>query len=221
MTEEREEEERMPLTEHLGELRGRMIRSLIAIGLATILTYNYSDVIVRFLEEPLLAVLPPGDKSLYFTGITDKFFTYFQVSVIAAAGLVSPYLLFEVWGFVSPALHRHEKRFILPFLVLGSLAFFAGVAFAYYVVLPYGYKFLIEFGSPEEKAIITLKEYFGLTLKLLLGLGLIFELPVLLVLLARFGIVTGDQLTAFRKHAAVGAAVAAAIITPTPDAFTM
>jgi sec-independent protein translocase protein TatC len=165
--------------------------------------------------------LPEGSKNLYFTGISDKFFIYFKVSIYAAIVLVSPYLLYEVWRFISPGLHRHEKRFVVPFLFLGSFFFALGIVFCYTLVIPYGYKFLLNFGSPDEKAMITLTEYFKITTQLLLGMGLVFQLPVILMLLAKFGIVQTSLLTKFRGQSYVGLSVLAAFITPTPDAFTM
>jgi sec-independent protein translocase protein TatC len=211
----------MALWEHLDDLRGAMIRSLLALFAGVIVTYNFSERIVHYLEEPLLRILPPGNRSLYYTGITDKFFIYLKVAVIAAAILMSPYLFYEIWKFASPGLYRRERRFLLPFVGFGSGAFIAGICFAFYLVIPTGYKFLIQFGSPNERAIITLTEYFSLTLKLMLALGLIFELPVIFVLLAKFGLVTAKQLSGYRRHAFVASAVVSAVATPTPDAFTM
>ncbi len=215
------EQYRMPLWEHLDELRSGLIRSLVAIVLGCIATYTYIEPIMTFLEKPLLDVLPAGQARLYYTGLTDKFVIYLKVTVLTSMLVISPYLLYEVWRFISPALHRHEKRFLVPFLFLGTLSFVVGLAFAYYLVIPYGYKFLIEFGSPTEQAIITLTEYFSLTLKLMLALGLVFELPVLLVLLGKFGIIDSAFLTRNRRYAFVISAVVAAVATPSPDALTM
>lgn len=215
-----EDETRMPLWEHLDELRRGLIRSLLAVGAALIVTYQYCQPIVRFLERPLLDILPPGE-SLYYTGIGDKFFVYLKVSILAAVFAVAPFWLYELWKFVTPALYRDERKFAAVFVFLGSVAFVVGAAFAYYLVIPFGYKFLMEFGSGDEKAIITLTEYFGLTLKMILALGLVFELPVLLILLARFGIVDEALLIKNRRFAFVVTSVVSAIATPSPDAFTM
>ncbi len=216
-----EEEKRMSLWEHLDELRSRIVYCLVAVGVVLCGTYYFSEHLVHFLERPLTKLLPPGEDYLYFTGLTDKFFTYLQVSIYSAIFVASPFLLYQVWRFVSPALRVNEKRFLVPFLFLGTFFFGVGLAFAYYLVLPLGYKFLIEFGSSNEKALITLTEYFSLTVKLMLALGLVFELPVVLILLAQFGIVDADMLTRMRRQAIVGIAILSAIITPTPDAFTM
>lgn len=211
----------MPLWQHLDELRSSLIRSLIAILIGIVLTYSFSTPLIHFLERPLLNVLPNESAHLYFTGITDKFFIYVQISLLAAIILVYPYLMFEAWKFVSPGLKQKEKRFAIPFILFGTCAFIVGVAFAYYLVLPYGYRFLIEFGSPSDKPIITLKDYFSLTLKMLVGIGLIFETPVVLLLLAKFDIVRKETLIKNRKIAFALSAVVAAVITPSPDAFTM
>jgi sec-independent protein translocase protein TatC len=215
------EQARMPLWEHLDHLRSGLIRALIAITVGCIATYTYIEPIMRFLEKPLLDVLPAGQARLYYTGLTDKFVIYLKVTVLTSMLFISPYLLYEVWRFISPALHRHEKRFLVPFLFFGTLSFLVGLGFAYYLVIPYGYKFLIDFGSPTEQAIITLTEYFSLTLKLMLALGLIFELPVVLVLLGKFGIIDSGFLEKNRRYAFVISAVVAAVATPSPDAITM
>lgn len=218
-------EARMAVWEHLDELRKVMIRSLLALIAGLTITYNFSDRIMYFLELPLLQILPPGDAHLVYTGIADKFTVYFKVSVLSSFLLVLPFILYQIWRFVSPALYAHERKFAGPFVIFGTLAFVAGLAFAYYIVIPYGYKFLIEFGGTDlnhtEKAMITLTEYYGLTIKLLLAVGLIFETPVIFVLLGRFGLVNSGMLSRFRRHAMLLSAVVAAVATPSPDAFTM
>ncbi len=214
-------EARMPVWEHLGELRSGLIRSLLVVLFGCVLCYNFIQPIMAFLEKPLLDVLPVGQAKLYYTGLTDKFMVYLKVCILSSVLLTSPYHLYEVWRFVSPALHRNEKRFLVPFLIFGTASFWLGLTFAYYVVIPYGYEFLIQFGSSSEQAIITLTEYFSLTLKLMLALGIVFELPVALMLLGKFGIVDAKMLTANRRYALVASSVVAAVATPSPDAITM
>lgn len=222
MTDEAAQDEtRMPLWEHLDELRTRLVRALLILAVGFVITYNYADVLVRFLEAPLLELLPEGEKNLYFTGLADKFVIYLQISVLADIALFSPYLLWELWGFIAPGLYQRERRFAGPFVFLGTFSFFVGLAFAYYIVIPSGYKFLVEFGSPTDKAIITLTEYFNLTLKLMLAMGIVFELPTALILLGKFGIVTAAMLSKWRKHAYLAIAMVAGIATPSPDAFSM
>lgn len=219
------EHTRMALWEHLDDLRKCIFRSLIAICVGAVITYQYSAPIMHFLELPLLKVLPVGAQRLVYTGIADKFMVYLKVSLISALFLVLPFVLFQLWQFISPALYPKERKFAGPFVIVGTLAFFTGLAFAYYVVIPFGYEFLIQFGNDSgphsEQAMITLADYFSLTLKLLLAVGLIFETPVILIFLGRFGLVSSEMLGKFRKHAFLGSAVVAAVATPSPDAFTM
>lgn len=211
----------MPLWQHLDELRNALVRSLIAVCAGLAVTYNFSDYIVRFLEKPLLDVMPADQQRLYFTGLTDKFFVYLQVSVLASLVLVSPFVLYQIWKFVSPGLKPTERKFVFPFVTFATLTFLIGLSFGYYFVLPYGYKFLIEFAGDSHQAMITLSDYFSLTLKMLFGIGLVFELPVVLILLGKIGIIDDKFLSRNRRFAFVAAAVVGAIITPSPDAFTM
>jgi sec-independent protein translocase protein TatC len=211
---------RMPLTDHLAELRKRLVYALLAVGVLTAVAWNWNEALVRFLEMPLLRALPPEARRLYFTGIADKFFVYLKVCIAVGTSVATPILLYQVWRFIAPGLYRDERRAVAPFVVLGTVAFYLGLAFAYYVVLPAGYAFLVRFGGDEE-AIITLTEYFGLTLKLLLVLGFVFEVPVLILVLVRLGILDGPMLRKFRRQAFLLNAVLAAVLTPTPDAATM
>lgn len=216
-----EEELRMPLWQHLDELRSAIIRVLLVLGVLVAILFNYSEHVVVLLEKPLLDVLPEGNRQLYFTGIADKFMIYIKVSIIAALAVGSPYILFEVWRFVAPALYKNERRLVLPFMLFGSLSFVAGIVFSYYVVMPYSYDFLINFGSSTDQAIITLTEYFGMTTKLLLALGLVFELPAVMILLALLGVLEAGVLEKYRRYAVLAISVIAALITPSPDALTM
>ncbi|MBM4316016.1 MAG: twin-arginine translocase subunit TatC [Deltaproteobacteria bacterium] len=211
----------MPLWEHLEELRAVLIKSLLIVSLGFCLTYVYSERLIQFLEAPILSVLPSGQKSLYFTGITDKFFVYLKVSVYSSLILTAPFLLKQVWNFISPALKPSERKFAIPFLLMGSTAFFVGVLFSYFFVIPAGYRFLIEFGGHNEKPLINMVDYFSLTLQLLVSIGVLFELPVVTVILAKLGVLQSSWLTRFRPQAYLILAVVAAAITPTPDAFTL
>ena len=221
MTPKPDEELRLPLWEHLEELRNILIRSLLALSVGAIAAYCFCDEIVKFLERPLIGVLPEGQRHLYFTGVADKFLIYFKVSLLSSLILTGPFLLYQAWLFISPGLYRHERRFVGAFIAFGSLTFLLGLVFAYYIVIPYGYKFLIEFGGENDLPIITLKAYFDLTLKLMVAVGLLFEMPVLIVLLGKFGIVTPEILTKYRRHAMLAISVVSALVTPSPDAITL
>lgn len=215
------EASRMALWEHLDELRRALIRILLVLSVVTCVTYHYAEKILFYLEKPLLNALPPENRKLYFTGITDKFFVYLKASIYAAIAITIPYLLWEIWRFVSPGLYSRERKMVFPFIFLGSVFFIIGCTFGYFIVIPYGYEFLVNFGSTAEVPLITLAEYFSITLQLLLMMGAIFELPVVLMLLAKFGMIPPGFLGKIRGQAYVGLAVLAGFVTPTPDAFTM
>ena len=212
---------RMPLVDHLSELRKRLVYSLLFVTVTTAVAWNFNDVIVHFLELPLLRTLPANAQKLYFTGIGDKFFIYLKVAIYTGLFIASPLLLNELWKFVSPALYKKEKKVAFPLLFATWFAFVLGGLFSYYIVIPNGYSFLIGFGSDSDRPMITLTEYFSLTTQLLLALGCVFELPVAMVLLVRFGILEIATITKFRGPVYVGMAVLSAVVTPTPDAFTM
>lgn len=211
----------MPVWQHLEELRVVLVRSLLALSVGFLVAYSFNEKIIRFLEAPILSSLPPGEKHLYFTGLTDKFMVYLKMSFYSSLVICSPYLLKQVWNFISPALREKERRFAGSFLVMGTLSFWLGILFAYYIVIPAGYNFLLNFGGPTEKPLINISEYFSLTLQLLISMGLLFELPVVLVLLGKIGVMKSEWLTKFRPQAYLALAVLAGFLTPTPDAFTM
>lgn len=214
-------DEEKPLWQHLDDLRKCLIRSLIAMIIAAALTFSYIQQVMEFLEQPLLHSLPPDRMHLYFTGITDKFMTFFSVGLLISFCVALPYILYQVWNFVSPGLYRHEKRFVFPFVFFSFASFITGIAFAYYVILPAGFDFLIHFGGDRDQPIITLTEYFSFTLKMLLAIGAIFEMPVVLMILGKMGVVTPEFLSHYRRHAFVIISVVAAVVTPTPDILTM
>ena len=211
----------MPVWQHLEALRTLLIKSLGVLCLGFLITYYFSDKVIQFLENPLLSVLPAGERHLYFSGISDKFLVYLKVSFYTSLIVSSPYLLKQVWNFIAPALKERERKFAIPFLMFGSGAFFTGTVFAYYLVIPSAYRFLLNFGGANEKPLINIVDYFSLTIQLLISMGILFELPVVLLLLGKLGVIRQELLIKFRPQAYLGLAILAAFLTPTPDAFTM
>lgn len=214
------EKSEKPFWDHLEELRDRLMRCLYFLLPASAVGYYLRLPILDFLKAPLLNNLPPERQHLYFTGLFESFFNQLQVSVIAGIFLGSPFFLYQIWAFVAPGLHRHEQRLLVPFLAAGTAFFFAGAAFAYYLVLPVGFKFFLEFGAPVDMPMITVKEYFSTLYRLLLLFGLSFELPVILVLLARLGLVSYALLSSQRRIAVIGITVFCALFAP-PDVLSM
>lgn len=214
-----EELTRMSLVEHLEELRSRIIRSVIAVAIAFTFCWFFVEDIADFLARPLYAVLPENTR-LTFLGVTDPFIIYVKVAALAAVFLAAPALLYQAWRFVAPGLFRREKRRAIPFIVAGTLFFVGGGAFAYYVAFPFAVEFLIGMGQAFQP-MITVERYFRFQLYVILGLGLMFELPIFIFLLAQMGVVTPRFLMRHFKWAVLLIFVAAAFVTPTPDVVNL
>ncbi len=208
----------MGFFEHLEELRKRLIVSIVAVFVSFLAAWAWAPQIFEFLARPIKRVLPPG-QSLAYTTLTEPFLMYFRVALLAGTLIASPILLWQVWLFISPALYRREKRWVLPFVGFGVVFFLAGCAFAYYEAFPLVVAFLIGVGKPFQ-AVITINEYVSMATKLILGLGLCFEMPILVFFLARLGIVSERWLLSKFKYAVFAIFVIAAVITPTPDIAT-
>lgn len=209
----------MPLTSHLEELRKRLIRSLIAVAITFPIAYYFKEQLFKIITGPLMKALPENSHMIY-TGLPEAFFNYLKISFFAGLILAAPYILFEVWRFVSPGLYKSERKYVGPFVVCSTLLFTGGVFFCYFIVLPPAFKFFIEFSTDFLKPMVSLKEYLSLALKLLLAFGIVFEIPVFIYFLSRVGVVNARMLTSKRKYAVLIIFIVAAILTPTPDAFT-
>ena len=213
------DEKRLPLTSHLQELRKRLIFSFIAIGIGFVICYAFADTLFDVLAKPLMKIMPAGG-SLIFTSVAEAFFTYMKLGFIAGIILASPFVLYQIWAFIAPGLYRHEKRYIVPFVLGGTLFFILGVLFGYFVAIPVGFKFLIGYATDFIKPMPSMKEYLTFSIKFLLAFGLVFEFPVVLVLLARIGIIDSKMLAKQRRYAILLVFILAAIVTPSPDLLT-
>lgn len=217
------DEHRMPLLEHLVELRRRLMISALAFVIAFIACYYFAREIYAFLEMPLADILGSGRRMIY-TAPTEAFFTFLQVAAFAAAFICFPIWAGQLWAFVAPGLYKHERRAFAPFLLATPLLFLAGAASVYYVVLPMALKFFLSFesfgGGVDGALPIQLEakvgEYLSLVMKLIFAFGVAYQLPVLLTLLARVGIISSRDLVEKRRYAIVGVFIVAAVLTP-PD----
>jgi sec-independent protein translocase protein TatC len=221
-----EEGGQMTFFEHLVELRKRIINSLIAIGIGAFVGVYIAKYVIRFVTQPMNAALKASNlpQHLIYTHPAGGFNLLITLGIYIGVVLASPVVLYQIWLFVAPALYKHERGAISGFLFSTVFLFLAGIAFGYFVTLPYMLKFLVSFtvvSLPGIEPMITVTEYFDLTLMVLLGFGLVFELPVLIFFLSIFGIVTPQFLWRNIRYAILVIAIVAAIITPTPDAMTM
>lgn len=209
------DEKKLPLTSHLAELRKRLILSFVSVGVGFIVCYAFSQNLFDLLSRPLLKMMPSGS-TLIFTSVAEAFFTYMKVAFIAGLMLASPFVLFQIWAFVAPGLYRHEKRYVIPFVTAGSFFFILGILFAYFIAIPVGFRFLLGYATDFIKPMPSMKEYLSFSIKFLLAFGLVFEFPVVLVLLARIGVVDANMMARHRKYAILLIFIFAAVMTP-PD----
>jgi sec-independent protein translocase protein TatC len=208
-------EGRMSFMEHLGELRTRIVRALVALLVGLVITLPFSEKIVDFLARPIKKM----GHTLIFTAPTEAFWVQMKVALIAGLFIASPGILWQVWRFVEPGLHASEKKYAVPFILIGSLMFIAGGAFSLLVVTPFALSFLLSYARPGLTPMITLQNHVDFLLKFTVAFGAVFELPIVITLLSRMGVVSVKMLTKNRKYAILGAFVAAAVLTPTPDIF--
>ncbi len=208
----------MGFFEHLEEFRRRLIVCLIAVFVAFLVCWAWAPQLFEFMARPVRKVLPPG-QNLSYTTLTEPFLMYFRVALFAGIIVASPIILWQVWLFVAPALYRREKRYVCPFILAGVLFFLAGCAFGYYEAFPLVVGFLVGMGK-NFNAVITINEYLSTSMKIIMGLGLCFEMPILIFFLARMGVVSEKFLLAKFKYAILVIFIVAAVITPTPDIAT-
>ncbi|MGA8178829.1 MAG: twin-arginine translocase subunit TatC [Desulfobacterales bacterium] len=213
-----DDQEKIPFSAHLEELRKRLIICFIAIGVGFVLSYGFKEKLFEILTYPLIKVMPSGDK-LIFTGLPEAFFTYLKVAFISGIILSTPVIFYQFWKFVAPGLYDKEKRLLFPIVALSTLFFIGGAFFGYFVVFPFGFKFFLGFASDTIRPLPSMREYLSFSTKMLLAFGLVFELPLIITFFARMGIVSVDLLKKKRKYAILIIFTVSAILTP-PDVAT-
>jgi len=207
----------MSLMEHLDELRKRIVRSAIYLAVGFLAAWAFHDKFVGFIQAPLVRI----GKSLVFTHPMDPLNLDLKVSLVGGAILASPFILYQVWLFIAPGLYQKERRFVVPFMAATVGLFLGGAAFGYFWVLPGALEILIVGFGKNFTSMVTIEEYSSFFLSIILGLGISFELPILIFFLALFGIVSPRFLWKNIRYAILAVFLVAAIICPSPDPWTM
>lgn len=226
---------KMPLTAHLGELRSRILFSLCSVFVAFIVTFNFSEQIFSWLMFPLRYELDFSVRQMYFYFVqkdklqstklvflapAEAFWMNIKVAFVSAVIVSLPMIFTQFWKFVSPGLLPHEKKYVLPFVIVTTFLFLIGSAFCFFIVLPFAMGFLLTYKIGDVlMPMLSVGQYIDFCLKFILAFGVVFELPVVIVFLTRLGLVTPKKLSAFRRYAILCAFIVAAFLTPTPDAF--
>jgi len=200
---------------HLVELRDRLLRALIAVGIVFVCLFPFASDLYDFLAQPLLNTLPEGAKMIA-TGVVTPFLIPVKVAAMVAFAVALPYVLYQAWAFVAPGLYAHEKRLVLPLVLASTVLFFLGVAFCYFFVFHLVFKFVFNIAPKSISVAPDIENYLNFVLTLFLAFGVTFEVPIVVLVLARMGIVTIEQLVSIRPYFIVVAFVVAAIVTP-PD----
>ncbi|ADG93535.1 Sec-independent protein translocase, TatC subunit [Arcobacter nitrofigilis DSM 7299] len=206
------------LKPHIADLRKRLIISVLTLVVAFFVCFSFYEPILNWMMVPIEAVLP-AKSQMVAVEIQETFFTALKVAFFSGFILSLPVIFWQLWLFLAPGLYDHEKKLVLPFVFFATLMFLSGAAFAYYVVVPFGFEFLINFGSAVVTVLPSIGKYVGFFTKLLFGFGIAFELPVITFFLAKIGLVDDKMLKDFFKYAIVIIFIVSALLTP-PDVLT-
>src|SRR6267142_567644 len=210
---------KMSFLEHLDELRKRIVRSCLAVAFGVLATFYWIQPIFNFIFAPTRRALPPGVKLIY-TQPGEAFSLYIEIALIIGVMLAAPFIMYQVWRFIAPGLYSNEKRFAIPFVLFTTLGFLAGAAFNHYISFPFMMTFFASFNTPDLAFMPKLEEVFGLYSKLLIGMGIVFQMPTVVFFLAKMKLITARFLMKNFKYAFLIIFVAAAVITPTGDMMT-
>jgi len=216
-----EDDVQLSLRDHLMELRKRLKWALIWLLLGFAASYYWAQQIFHFLMLPVFAALPEGEKALHFASSIEPFLIYLKVGLYAGLFVASPFIFWQIWMFVAPGLYRRERRKIVPFVVAATFFFLSGSVFCYVVILPPTFDFLIKNTGPNITPVLMMDQQLGLVMLLVLAFGIIFELPMILTLLAMMGVVDYKFLSKYRRHAIILNVIIAAFVTPTGDPFNL
>ena len=217
MTDQKNSMEKLPLVQHLIELRRSLLRSVIAIAIFFVVLFPFADEIYNFIAAPIVQAIPGSN--LIAIGVISPFLTPLKMSLILSIYIAMPYLLYQLWLFIAPALYRHEKRLILPLVISSTILFYAGLVFSFYVVFPVIFGFLASVGPDSVNFAPDIQYYLDFILKVSFAFGVAFEVPVVTILLIVFGVTTPQKLKKNRSFIIIGSFVIGMVLTP-PDVIS-
>lgn len=212
--------EEMPFFGHLTELRNRIVHSFAGVLVGFLVAYAYAEKIFDWLLQPLCAAFKKPDCPVVFTGVAEPFMVYLKVGFIGGIFLAAPWIFYQVWGFIRPGLHAHEKKYVTPFVTIASFMFVGGGLLGYFFIFPLAFEFFLQVATPNIQPMLSMSEYFSFASGLLLAFGILFEIPVFVVLLNLMGMISSKTLWKTWRPVAAGIFVLAAILTPA-DPYTM
>ena len=218
---EPEKEVKASFYEHLNELRKRLLRAVLGVAVGMAAVGGFSERLFRWVMLPVLRSLPENQQQLHYTNYIEPFMVYLKVALYGGMFVAAPYVLWQVWLFIAPGLYKRERRVVVPFLASGTLLFYGGAAFCYFFVMPAAFPALAAIAGADMKPILTMTEQLSLVLSMLLGFGIVFEVPVIIAFLSMIGLVSADWLAKYRRHAVIANVILAAIVTPTGDPFNL
>jgi len=214
------DEAKMGLLEHLAELRQRLVYSVICVTVGFVAAWFVHEQLFEWMLVPLQQGAPELDAAkMHHKDLAEPIYVFLKLSLLAGTILAAPGILYNIWKFIAPALYENERRLIWPFVIFGTIFFLLGASFCYFIVLPYGYNFLLEFSQPVSDPTLMMQDYFAITTKLMFGFAVIFELPVFSMFLAIMGVITHRTLLEYWRYAFVASFLLAALLTP-PDIIT-
>jgi len=207
--------------DHLNELRKRLVHALLGVAVGMSLVGWFCERIFRWVMLPVIHSLPANQQALHYTSYIEPFMVYLKVALYGGIFVSTPYVLLQIWLFVAPGLYKRERKMVFPFLGFGTLLFYSGAAFCYFLVMPAAFPALAAIAGEDMKPILTMTEQLSLVLAMLLGFGIVFEVPVIIAFLSMVGLVSADFLARYRRHAIIANVALAAVITPTGDPFNL
>lgn len=216
---DKDEQRTMPFWEHVGELRSRIMRSIIVLFALLIVGWILREPLFNFLKIPFEPFLVSHKAKLIYTAPAELFFTYFKLSLLLALVVGAPFFFYQLWAFVAPGLYAHERRLVWPFVGFSTGLFFLGATFCFVVVLPFTFDFFINLAPEDIEPQIKVADYFSFAIAFVLIFGLLFETPLVLVFLGKLGILKSKSMRKFRRYAVLCAFIVGAMATPSPDAI--